>query len=335
MQCVLFADPKEIRRVVRQISPCTKAVYVDGIRCLPLVRVLRQVLPELAIITDLDDLMSRRMNLLLKSDTPPSTGYMKDKLPKFVERLLNSRMFSRALLIYERETLRQAERDIVSLSEATVLLSQKDAEALLVHTVGAANVHSIPPPVHPRRAPKPYAAESLRFVFIGSDSLRQNQLSIDYLIAAWANHGFSVPLVIYGKQKRTYDLPDKVSMPGFVDTIEEVYDGASVLVSPSFLAGGLKTKVIEAFSYGAAVVGNAITFEAMNIGDYPLLFEKPEEMLAFLRSPAEHLAQIDAAASSGWNMIRAHHAPAEFSASWRNVIVSAIRAKSEHSLQVL
>lgn len=324
LQCLLFADTAEVDRVISRIPPQAKVLYVDGVRCLVLLRRLRRTRPDLAIVTDLDDLMSRRMQLLLDIGEPPSTGYMKRRLPPICERLLRSHRLSRALLRYEAKNLREAETEIVAMSDYSVLLSREDARVLTEQTKIGAKVVGIAPPAPIRRGPLDFASGALRFVFVGSDVLRQNQLTIDALVSLWRRHRLTSPLVIYGQQHRKIAVPENVHMAGYARTIDEIYDSGSVLLTPSYLPGGIKTKVLEAFGHGAPVIGNAITFEAMDVEGYPLRIESERELLSILSDPDGHRDLFRRAAVAGSRMIAAANDPDSFARRWEELVHSAL-----------
>ncbi len=327
LQCLLFADPVEARRVIGEIAASTCAVYLDGVRCVVLLDRLRRARPDLAIVTDLDDLMSRRMALLLALNQPPSAGYMKGAMPGFVDRLLRWPPLGRALLRYERRTLARIEPRLVAASDRTVLVSREDAR-ILADRAASDSVVGIAMPASVARDPRPLLPGPLRFVFVGTDALRQNQLTIDALLALWAAERIATPLVIYGEQLRGLALPAGVTMPGYAETIGEIYDGRSILLSPSYLAGGLKTKVLEAFAYGAPVAGNRITFEGMDIGNYPLLIDEPAAMLALLHDPDASRATFDKAARHGAAMVREKHDPEAFARRWTALVADAIAGRA-------
>jgi len=329
LQCILFADTAEADRLIGEIPIDATAVYIDGARCVTLLHRLRRKAPGLAIITDLDDLMSRRMRLLLALGEAPSTGYMKGSMPGFVEAILRSRFLARLLLRYEAATLRAVERDVVRLSDRAVLVSSEDARLLSAQTGDAAKVVGIAPPAPLVQPAAQLLPGQIRFVFVGSDTLRQNQLTIDKLLALWRTHGIVTPLVIYGEQTRNLDLPPQVSMPGYASTIEEIYDGRSVLLSPSYLAGGIKTKVLEAFGYGTAVLGNSITFEGIDItSDYPMSLESDAAMVAVLSDPEGHRRQFHEAAVAGSALISRNHDPARFAERWAALVRDAVAERS-------
>lgn len=277
VQSAIYASDRDMRAIVDSIPEDVDAIYLDGVRTFSLLRLLRERRPHQRIVVDLDDLMSRRMALLLSLGEPPSPGYLSGRIPRPVQRLLQSPRFTRALLKYERWSLEQTERAILDLADAVVLLSSEDRAALAGRPGRRAEIFTVPPFVTLRREPRPLLNDQLRFVFVGTDALTQNRLTIDYLLAIWRRHQIAAPLTIFGEQRRSIDLPAGVTIAGYVDSIDDIYDGRSILLSPTFLRGGIKTKVLEGFAYGAPVIGNAATFEAMDIGDYPLKIEGEDE----------------------------------------------------------
>jgi glycosyltransferase involved in cell wall biosynthesis len=291
------------------------------VRTYSLVRYLRKHRPQLRIIVDLDDLMSRRMSLLLQASQPLSPGYLTKRLPPFLLRIAMSRRFGRMIVRHEQVTLARVERDLARIADALVLLSAEDAR-IMIDQCGAdcrARVEVIPPPSEPI-APIAPLKPPVRFVFIGSDALTQNRLTIDYLIDLWKRAKITKPLVFYGLWGRPIELPPEITAVGYVEDLKDVYDGHSVLLTPSLIGGGVKTKVLEAFAYGASVIGNAITFESMNIGDYPLQIDDEEDLVRLIRAPAEQMARFAAAAQAGVNYVAQFHDPQIFSQRWRELM---------------
>jgi hypothetical protein len=69
-------------------------------------------------------------------------------------------------------------------------------------------------------------------------------------------------------------------------------------VIPAVLPGGIKWKVIEAFSFGCAVLGNPVAFEGLDIPNYPLRLPE-EDWTPYLTAPEAHAATIERAAEVG------------------------------------
>jgi hypothetical protein len=324
LQCALFASAADHRALIDQLPDDLHAVYIDGVRGYPFMEALRRRRPGLRIIVDLDDLMSRRMELLLSAAQPLSPGYLTKRLPWPLLRLIMSRPVGRLIVRHERATLRRVERRIVELADAVVLLSESDAATLETFAGDRrAGIAVIPPPRGPVANARPLTVPR-RFVFVGSDALTQNRLTIDYLIDFWRRRNIPTPLVLCGLRFRTLTLPPMVSAVGYVERMEDIYDGHSVLIAPALIGGGIKTKVLEAFAHGAPVIGNAVTFESMPVGDYPLTIEDETTLEALARDPVAHSATFARAAEMGADYIRRRHDVTAFAREWRDLIAPGI-----------
>jgi glycosyltransferase involved in cell wall biosynthesis len=191
---------------------------------------------------------------------------------------------------YEAASLAALEQQLLELTDCVILLSSKETELLKKATPIKLRpkITLIPPACEPKQIKRP--AQPVRFVFIGSDALLQNRLTIEYLIDLWQQYSLQTPLVIYGKMTRTYpNLPASIEFPGFADSLADVYTDHSLLLSPSFVKGGVKTKILEAMEFGILPIGNAISFEGIaDAAAYPLIGDE-EQLIAFLQDPAAHL----------------------------------------------
>jgi len=161
-----------------------------------------------------------------------------------------------------------------------------------------------------------------RFVFIGMDTLTQNRLTIQYLLEIWGRTSPSLPLHIYGRMSRQWPQPPNVFFHGYVETLGEVYDGRSVLLAPSFVPGGVKTKVIEAFAWGTPVIGNETTFEGMHLPSYPLQQETGRLEKDLLSNGA--MGSFDDAARIGSDYVRDHHDPDRFTSAWQRLVTGPL-----------
>lgn len=66
-------------------------------------------------------------------------------------------------------------------------------------------------------------------------------------------------------------LPENIELLGYVDSIEDYYINASAVIAPILSGSGMKTKTIEALSYGKYIIGSPEAFvgidgEISNIG---------------------------------------------------------------------
>ena len=185
LQCLLYATADRERLAAKIANGGFQAVYLDTVRCQLLLRTLRRRLPDIRIVTDFDDLLSRRMTKLIEYDQPFTAGIAGAFIPRFARRLIEGHLH-RLVTRHEAATLRYAEEEAVAASNAIVLVSSTERRELLrsLNERHRTIVHALPPPAD-IRAVTCEAPASHRFIFIGSDRLLQNRLAIDYLVALW------------------------------------------------------------------------------------------------------------------------------------------------------
>lgn len=331
LQCALFHPGRGAAwRAARDRAVGCAVVYADGVRPLLWLRRLRRADPGMRLVVDVDDLLSRRLDELIRADLPPSLGYLEALLPRRVARWLHWPALSRAALRYERWALRHAEAEVLRLADRAVLVNRAEAALLAARGValGArAGVAAIPPPIRPATVAVPHApsrtAPAWRAVFVGTDALVQNRLTLDWLLGVWEHERPGMPLLICGRQLRPPRAVPGVTWAGYLADIGAAYAPGSILVSPAFLRGGIKTKVLEAFAHGVPVAGNAATFEGLDLPFYPLRFEKEAALRRFLADPGAAAPAIAAARAAAAQCLAREHAPEVFRARWRAVLSGA------------
>ena len=324
LQCAIFARPHGEADAIAAAAR-SDVIYLDGVRTLPLLRRLRRRYPGAHIVVDADDLMSRRYAELINQKLPLSLGYLEARVPRPIARAVKSRAVARVVLGYERLALRHAERELLALADRVVLLNREEAgmlraEADRSRAPTRATVVAIPPPVGSaiarRRAVWSAPGATPRAVFIGSDALTQNRLTIDFLLDLWQQERLSMPLVIYGRQRRPLRDVRNVAWAGYVRDVSEVYADGSILVAPAFLRGGIKTKVLEGFAHGVPVVGNSVTFEGLDLPEYPLCLDDRAALVAFLKAPSQHSGAIARALKAEEECLQRDHTASVFADRW-------------------
>jgi len=320
LQCALFGGVSTLKGFT-DFPEAPNFIYLDGVRTLVLLRQLRVRWPNAKIVCDLDDLMSRRMNFWIRHRVGISFGYAEKLFGAPMVNFLSKGTLARLLILYERFALSRAEREILHLSDAVVLISSVDAQEMRQRSPEYlhSKIHVVPPPVMAKGAPidrtPPY-----RLVFLGTDKLVQNRLTIEYLLDIWRTDRPRTSLHIFGIQKRAYKtIPPNVVFHGFVEDLNEIYDGHSVLLTPSMIGGGVKTKVLEAFSYGVPVIGTNFTFEGMNLPAYPLIFEDRHSLVAAITNLDALTESFSLAVRIGTEFLANELTPAKFAARWRQL----------------
>lgn len=326
LQCALFALGPQGHALASQAGDYD-VVYADGIRTLLWLRRLRRFSRQVHVVVDLDDLMSLRCEQLLSRRLPIALGYVEQSFPRSFVRILNGARLARLLLLYERLALQRAEREVMELADVVVLLNEREAALLEQSSKSSprrvrATVRTIPPCIDvPIVAGSEHPSE-WRAVFVGSDAIMQNCLTIDYLTELWQRRNIRTPLTIYGRQKRQRDTVANIRYHGYVDEIAQVYSPGSILVCPAFLRGGIKTKVLEGFAHGVSVIGNSLTFEGIRITDYPLCFDDEEMLVAVLQEPSQWLAAFARSRMLARDCLVQNHTAERFDASWRTAVLS-------------
>ena len=141
----------------------------------------------------------------------------------------------------------------------------------------------------------------------------------------WRRRSIATPLVLVGLRASTAPLPPGVASTGYVDSIADIYDGHSVLLTPALIGGGVKTKVFEAFAHGSAVIGNALTFEAMALDDYPLTIDDEARLVELISHPEQNRDLFLRAAAHGAAYLKRRHDPAVFADHWRDAMRPPVR----------
>jgi glycosyltransferase involved in cell wall biosynthesis len=329
LQCALFATTNRATWVLGDVMKAD-VVYLDGIRTLLLLRQLRRAAPDVRIVVDLDDLMSRRYDLLARKELPLSLGYLERLLPRTILRLAGAGKIARFVLWYEHLALRHAEREVLGLADSVVLLNH--VEATMLRTAGrqmrrAAEVVAIGPTAEARKRPPlaetPPRKNTSRAIFVGSDVLVQNRMTIAYLLDLWATFGIKTELFIYGRQKGDWPEVPNVRFCGYVADIQEAYVPGSIMVYPCLVPGGIKTKVLEAYAYGVPVIGNEATFEGILPPDYPLVVNDRDELAALLDDPDAKAQEFRKAVAVASDYLEKQHGAALFIERWRCVLAGA------------
>jgi glycosyltransferase involved in cell wall biosynthesis len=321
LQTVLFADGaknRELATTLAQADP--DVVYLDGVRTYPLFLALKQQARVRRIVVDFDDLMSRRMAEFGSTGVVP-LGYVGKSLPGWVRAIASPQALGKAVLAYERGMLEKVEQAMTRDSDGVSLVSSADADLLRrgLSAAAQAKIHVIPPCMDVERPVAPTDGP-LRFVFLGSDRQSQNRLTIEYLVKIWESARPGVPLVIAGPMVQTWPAVENVTFTGWLEDTSVLYTPGSIMITPSFIRGGIKTKVLQAFAYGCPAVGNDATFEGLPLEGYPFRFNTDDQLRAFLADLPRMGPRLREAAEFGQCVLREHFSREGFDRAWKRVL---------------
>lgn len=320
LQCVVYSDRREGSDICARIREGRfDAIYLDTVRCNRLLRAIRGGLRNVHVVTDFDDLMSRRMSMIHEQGLPLLTGNVAASAPSWLKQLLSGPAAA-FISWYEAAALRRSESEVVALSDAVVLVSHHEQDELRrrLPVELRSRIHCIPP-MMPLRSSPGSSPSRRRFVFIGSDRMLQNRAAIDRLIAIWRRLRPSAVLHIFGDQSRPVQPADAVSWHAVVSDLSEVYQPGSILLLPAPFGGGCKTKVAEAWSFGCPVLGNPAAFEGFDFAGYPL--NLPEAVWDdYICRPEAFDSIWKEAAQAGWNFVAERLSPRRIAVAWDQII---------------
>lgn len=265
LQVAMFGSRQQDKKLIEVIERSRPVVvYFDTVRCARAYRTVKAQFPSIRTVVDFDDLMSRRYEEQARYALREtlSLGYADAKVGYRIARILSKSRFLPMVLAREAFRLRSVESRTARGADNIVLLSNVEVAVLgsRLHESLRSRVLTIPPPFL-ERAEMSQGRLPFRFVFVGSDTLLQNALAIDYLVEMWRECRPRSELVIYGRQVRQRDATENVRFAGFEASYSNIYTESTISLAPAFIRGGIKTKVAEALAFGCPVVANEAAFE--------------------------------------------------------------------------
>lgn len=187
---------------------------------------------------------------------------------------------------------------LLSRDEEMMLLSQSDG-VIAIQKDEAAAVASALPKTRILLAPMAIPVQSEAtpgldgtLLFVGSNTA-PNIIGLQWFLAeVWplvlAKHP-SATLNVAGSVTRGLNVsPAQVQRLGVVPDLSDLYKTAGIVISPLTLGSGLKIKLVEAMSFGKAIVATSVTMEGIALSVYSAL-RVADEATTFANSISEML----------------------------------------------
>jgi hypothetical protein len=327
LQLALYGGKAEIARIVdAAMAYRPDVVIIDTVRLIRIAEAVRRHLPEVRLVIDMDDLMSRRYDELADKAAPLNLGFVDRFVPKVLVRAAGG--LAQSIYRKEADGLRAAEMRALKIADTVVLVSPAEVQQLKAferpHILAdkPTDIRAILPPSAIAGEIVPPPTPPIHFIFIGSDRLHQNAMTIDYLVDFWRRREPRYSLKIFGQMTRRYPTFPNVHFMGFARDLSTVYADNGVLLCPTFLAGGIKTKILEAFSFGVPVVGTALSFEGMTFA-YPLCFDNLTILEDFVMNANEKMDILQTACDAGHAYVRRNCDIPIYEAQWRIVLAGS------------
>lgn len=176
-------------------------------------------------------------------------------------------------LKYESYKLEKFERDSILNVDKTIVLSNEDYKSLRGLTKKNFSYSIIPIGVQDKGIRNAQLNENLNILFVGTLSWEPNNAGLIWLLQEvlplLEKKDFNYHLYIVGKnpsddvRKNCACFGDKITITGYVESVDEYYDICDCTVVPLFIGSGQRVKLIEAYSKAMPAISTAIGAEGL------------------------------------------------------------------------
>ena len=237
--------------------------------------------PDSKYVLYMDDLFSIRYERMLGvlSRFPDAQlnvlGNFSRFIPAPLRLLVRTRAVQKLLLRLEQRLVEKRERACVRWFDAALLINEQEAEHLRKET-GLPSIQTVKPLLSNLAAStdRGYTGDP-EFVFLGDLRLPHNRFSIGYFIENQMGRileempDFRLRIVGKGADNDLLRLAEKygrfVTVEGFVENLEEVFDTSCAMVAPLLFGSGVKIKTLEALSRGLPVLSTSYGVEGVRV----------------------------------------------------------------------
>lgn len=161
------------------------------------------------------------------------------------------------------------ERRSVRYSDYIITLNERDSDELMT-TYGRSADFIWPTSFPSAEINGSIASKEPYLLFVGTN-FYANVEAVRFIIDNLSSHT-KLPIKIVGSVCDHFNcrlIPKNVELIGKVEDLAPWYRGAIAMLLPIFSGSGLKTKTIEALSYGKYIIGSPEAFEGIDIKSYP------------------------------------------------------------------
>lgn len=161
------------------------------------------------------------------------------------------------------------ERKSVRYSDYIITLNERDSDELM--TAYGRSADFIWPTSFPSAEINGSIASNEPYLLFVGTNFFANVEAVRFIIEKLSSQS-KFPIKIVGSVCDYFKcrlMPENVEFVGKVDDLAPWYRGAIAMLLPILSGSGLKTKTIEALSYGKYIIGSPEAFEGIDIKSYP------------------------------------------------------------------
>ena len=200
-------------------------------------------------------------------------------------------VFKKLFLKLESYKLGEFEANSIRSVNKTIVLSKNDYNSLRKLTKNDFNYSIIPIGVPDRGLKKKKDDNILNILFIGTLTWEPNNIGLIWflkeVVPILESENLNYHFYIVGKnpsleiEKLSEKYKEKITITGYVDSIDEYYDKCDCTIGPLFIGSGQRVKLIEAFSKGMPAISTTIGAEGLEYTDgKSILIADNSEMFA-------------------------------------------------------
>jgi len=222
-----------------------------------------------------DDLLSLRYRRQLPwvQYIPSVFGGFADKLPAGMKRLLDLKLIQKWLMAFESRLLDRYEKQLAPRFHHLVFTSPAEA-AYFGRLTRHRSCHGIPMNFDPEdRGEAPRVYDTNKLVFVGKMDIPHNSSAVvwfcERLWPAIKRLAPDATLYIVGKNPppEVQQLPSRhpgIVVTGEVADVKQFVEDAALMIAPLLFGTGIKTKILEAMSWGVPVVTSPVGGEGID-----------------------------------------------------------------------
>jgi glycosyltransferase involved in cell wall biosynthesis len=283
IQCSLFYSRENAEHLARYCSLVKPDfIFVDMIRTAMYYESFQG--SRALKVLDMDDLLSKRYARQLNSKYGGNiAGQYGNRLPGFIKRLIALPCVRRQILQKEKELTEKAEIAYAKLYDKVIFVSDEETDLMNRQLPGKAM--TVPVGILDPGSPSGNELAPTRDLlsFVGNLNVAANIDSLQWIvrdIIPKVQH--DVTFMVIGKcpeyVRNLYKGNPKVVFTGRVDDLAEYVRKSQIFLSPLLYGTGIKTKILEAMSFGVPVVTNDVGAEGIKVTNGRELWIENEDL---------------------------------------------------------
>jgi glycosyltransferase involved in cell wall biosynthesis len=325
----LYYTPKniyEIKKIV--VDSKIDIIIADMIRTAPYA--MKMKLPW---ILYLEDLLSNRYTEMIENKIPSEMilGYYLEYVPKMlrgVSKVVTSYLLSKEInILSKREVYCAKKADAVSLvsgveSKYLAELTGRNVDWTPMAIRNTSNIYKV------QDRPK-------TIVFMGGLDYQHNLEAVRYFANNIADHihiagSSDIKLSVIGHcpDKIREELKDKrVEIIGYVEDPYRELQRYKIFLAPIISGSGIKTKILEAMSYGMPVITSVKGISGLNVinGEHCCIADSPEDYARLIGHLCSNPEIAEKIGSKGREYVVKNFSPDVVANRWNEIIYSLLR----------